>query len=153
MWWQLSMDKQMADVQAWGKTERGAEPVSSHHLAHHSADVAFVFWGLLKQPVFRRRAETALGRSLTEAEVECLAALAFLHDIGKLAPVFQAKGWTWEHRLTPLGHLQCGYLWLIRLDPTTALDGTLLLLCHWPELPKCQCQRFGHPHKTIEADK
>jgi len=125
----------MADVQAWGKTERGAEPGSRHHLAHHSADVAFVFWELLKQPVFRRRAESALGRSLTDAEVECLAALAFLHDIGKLAPVFQANGWPEGHKLVPLGHLDCGYLWLIReINSRDPLDGALVFLRNWPEV-------------------
>jgi CRISPR-associated endonuclease/helicase Cas3 len=143
------MNGRRANLPAWGKTDLASVSGSSHHLAHHSGDVALVFSELLKQPVFRRRAETALRRRLTDAEVECLSALAFLHDIGKLAPVFQAKGWPDGHGLLPLGHLQCGYLWLMRLDPATALDGTLSLLRHWPELPKWFEILFAHHGRPV----
>lgn len=61
--------------------------------------------------MFRRRAEAALGVALTDAEVEVLCAFAFLHDIGKLAPSFQAKGWPAGHGLSLRGHLECGWHW------------------------------------------
>ena len=76
---------------AWGKTD-GPEG-SSHHLAHHSMDVAAVFQRLLELPTFRVRAEKAMGTSLSPRTVARLGALVFLHDIGKLHPGFQAKGW------------------------------------------------------------
>ncbi|MBX3598257.1 MAG: CRISPR-associated helicase Cas3' [Rhizobiaceae bacterium] len=94
-------------MQAWGKRSGDG---SSHHLAHHCADVAAVFQVLLAQPVIRRRAEAALGHSLSDDDVECLVALAFMHDLGKLAPPFQAKGWPAGHGLMTMGHLKCGWL-------------------------------------------
>lgn len=99
----------VAPLPAWGKCDRLTQQV--HHLAHHSADVAAVLLALLEQPLFRRRAEAALGAALSAAEVEVLGAFAFLHDIGKLAPAFQAKGWPAGHGLSVRGHLECGWLW------------------------------------------
>ena len=77
---------------AWGKTDReGGSDI--HPLAHHSMDVAAVFLRMLQLPVVRNRLETAAGSHLSEVDCQRLAALAFLHDIGKLHPGFQAKGW------------------------------------------------------------
>lgn len=56
-------------------------------------DVAAVFLALVKSPVARNRLEAASKHRLTDADFERLAALAFLHDIGKLHPAFQAKAW------------------------------------------------------------
>ena len=56
-------------------------------------DVAAVFLRLLRVPVIANRVATAAKRQLTERDRQRLAALAFLHDIGKLHPGFQAKGW------------------------------------------------------------
>ncbi len=82
--------------QAWGKTERGIDShslTSTHPLAHHCMDVAAVFGRMLQLPIVRKRLETAAKTSLTEVMCERLCVLAFLHDIGKLHPGFQAKGW------------------------------------------------------------
>lgn len=73
----------------WGKT--GDE--KSHHLAHHCADVAACFEAMMNLPVVRARMERAAGGSLSSIQVARLAVLVFLHDIGKLHPGFQAKGW------------------------------------------------------------
>ncbi|MTH62543.1 CRISPR-associated helicase Cas3' [Paracoccus litorisediminis] len=94
---------------AWGKSAAGG--AETHHLAHHCADVAAVLIALLREPHWRARANAALGRELTDAETVCLGALAFLHDIGKLAPGFQAKAWPEGHGLLLRGHLECGWLW------------------------------------------
>ena len=146
------MNKATPDAQAWGKSDRDAESGSSHHLAHHSGDVAFVFHELLCQPHFRHRADTALGRHLTESEIECLSALVFLHDIGKLAPVFQAKGWPDGHGLAPLDHLTCGYLWLQReIDLETSLDGALMSMRDWPELRVWFDILFAHHGRPVPA--
>ncbi|MDD9980302.1 MAG: HD domain-containing protein [Gammaproteobacteria bacterium] len=75
---------------AWGKTD---EALGQHPLAHHSVDVAAVFLRLLNTPVIADRLAAAAERALTETDRQRLAALAFLHDIGKLHPGFQAKGW------------------------------------------------------------
>jgi len=135
--------------QAWGKTDESG----THHLAHHSADVAFVFRELLATPIFRRRAEAALGRVLTGGEIECLSALVFLHDIGKIAPVFQCKGWPQDHGLKPYGHLGCGYLWLYREcnnDIEHVLDGALLWMKDWaPGLVEWFRVIFAHHGKPV----
>ena len=76
-------------MDAWGKTNQEG----FHPLAHHCMDVAAVFERLLKLPVMRDRLKAAADARLTDAICERLAALVFLHDIGKLHPGFQAKGW------------------------------------------------------------
>ncbi len=89
----------------WGKLDR--QTLARHHLAHHCADVAAVFLALTDLPVLRARMELAVCRKLSEMEIERLAVLVFLHDIGKLFPGFQAKGWPdglWSD--PPTGHVR-----------------------------------------------
>lgn len=95
---------------AWGKTDDEGRP--AHHLAHHSMDVAAVLEGLLRHPVIAERVNAAAGRRLTERERGWLAAFAFLHDVGKLSPAFQAKAWPEALRRTARGHLEEGVAWL-----------------------------------------
>lgn len=75
---------------AWGKTDSATG--GTHPLVHHSMDVAAVFARMLELPIIRDRLQTAEAR-LTEADCARLSVLVFLHDIGKLHPGFQAKGW------------------------------------------------------------
>lgn len=72
----------------WGKTDKG----TSHHLAHHCADVAACFAALAALPVIRARMEAAAGRPLSDIDIARLCVIVFLHDCGKLHPGFQAKG-------------------------------------------------------------
>ncbi len=84
---------------AWGKFDK--ESHQYHHLAHHSMDVAAVFQHLLSLPVFKARAQCSMGGPLAPTTISRLSALVFLHDIGKLHPGFQAKGWSkelWPYR-------------------------------------------------------
>ena len=63
-------------------------------------DVAAVFQRLLGLPVFKDRAERAMQRPLDSTTIARLSVLVFLHDVGKLHPAFQAKGWPkewWPH--------------------------------------------------------
>lgn len=76
-------------VAPWGKAD--VDTGASHHLAHHCADVAAVFLALARTRAYRGRLETAAGRSLAAPDLARLALLVFLHDVGKLAPGFQAK--------------------------------------------------------------
>ena len=97
---------------AWGKIDIESEEY--HPLAHHSMDVAAVFLRMLKLPVVRDRLNTAAGAQLTALMCERLAALVFLHDIGKLHPGFQAKGWPpglWRGPL--FGHVDQGCDFLV----------------------------------------
>lgn len=75
----------------WGKYDPAGP--TSHHLAHHCADVAACFEIIAGLPVFRARLEQTAGQALSPKLLNQLIVLAFLHDIGKLHPGFQAKGW------------------------------------------------------------
>jgi CRISPR-associated endonuclease/helicase Cas3 len=77
----------------WGKLTRSdSGSCEWHPLFDHCADVAAVVEALLELPVWRRRFTRLAGRDLGPVGWARLAALAALHDIGKLNLGFQAKG-------------------------------------------------------------
>ncbi len=119
---------------AWGKTDRETGEV--HPLAHHSMDAAAVFMRMTQLPVIRNRLETTAGRPLTAADCARLSALVFLHDIGKLHPGFQAKGWPsglWNG--PKAGHLQKGWEFLMLAWKRTEhpFHETMLRITKWGE--------------------
>jgi CRISPR-associated endonuclease/helicase Cas3 len=130
---------------AWGKA---ASPNESHSLINHSADVSAVFLSLLDQPVWRSRVTAAAGRELLPEELECLGALVFLHDIGKLAPGFQAKSWPTGHGLTLIGHLEAGWRWT-SLSRRDALAGALFYLKSWPGVAEWFAALFAHHGRPV----
>ena len=72
-------------------------------LAHHCADVAYVFRALADRPVTRARLAFAAGQTaLADITLDRLAVLAFLHDFGKANHGFQARS---DPRAPPIGHL------------------------------------------------
>jgi CRISPR-associated endonuclease/helicase Cas3 len=74
-------------------------------LIGHSADVAAVLLALLERPVIARRLARLLGRAtLTERERSRLAALAALHDVGKISQGFQNAPFPSAHGAR--GHVQ-----------------------------------------------
>lgn len=77
--------------QPWGKFD--GDTGTRHHLAHHCADVASCFRALCQQQAIRNRLTHAAGQPLSDAVLERLVVLVFLHDAGKLHPGFQAKAW------------------------------------------------------------
>jgi CRISPR-associated endonuclease/helicase Cas3 len=93
------------DVGLWAKLERDQTGRISgwHSLVDHSADVAAVVSALLDQPTINKRLATAVGRQRLDP-VTCtrLAALAFLHDIGKANRGFQRRI---DPRALPIGHI------------------------------------------------
>lgn len=132
---------------AWGKAD--LETGAWHHLAHHSADVAAVLMELLDLPVFLARAEAAAAGPITAGQVACLGALAFLHDIGKLATAFQVKAWPATFGITPRGHVQCGWAWLSRGEAETALAGNAPLIGRWPEIQDWFHVLFAHHGRPV----
>ncbi len=133
---------------AWGKCDR--EDQTRHHLAHHSADVAAVLVALLEIPAFRDKANAAIGRQITPGEVACLGALSFLHDIGKLATGFQVKAWPHNPGITPRGHVQCGWLWLMQGEATEALGGHAAHLAAWgPDIRLWFRLLFAHHGRPV----
>lgn len=135
---------------AWGKAATGSH--QTHHLAHHSADVAAVFLALFDQPILNDRASAALGRQITVAETRCLGALVFLHDIGKLAPGFQAKAWPEGHGLTLRGHLECGWMWTNVSHPD-ALAGAIVHIARWPGIREWLAALFAHHGRPVQKPR
>ncbi len=132
---------------AWGKAD--LDDQTRHHLAHHSGDVASVLISLMEIPVFRNRANAAIGRPVSRGEIACLGALSFLHDIGKLAPGFQVKGWYRNPGITPRGHVQCGWLWLRQGEASKVLGGHAALLAEWPDIVIWFRLLFAHHGRPV----
>lgn len=132
---------------AWGKS--ALQGLEIHHLAHHSADVAAVLLSLLEEPVWRQRAEAASNQRISPDQAKCLSALAFLHDIGKLAPGFQAKAWPTGHGLTILGHLQGGWYWSSLTRPE-ALAGAVAHIANWPGIENWLAALFAHHGRPVQ---
>ena len=137
--------------QAWGKTDNTG---GSHPLVHHSMDVAAVFLRMLQLPVIRNRLEVAAQRPLTSVDCERLAALAFLHDIGKLHPGFQAKGWPDGLWTRPVrGHSQesWAFLQLAARWPEHPFHGTMQRLMRWGRAFKPLIgAMFAHHGRPVE---
>jgi CRISPR-associated endonuclease/helicase Cas3 len=88
-----------APSDAFGKLERDAWGATSgwHPLVDHLIDVAACFERLGTCRSIRRAMESAASRALTGRDVSRLAALAFLHDLGKANSGFQAKRFAAGH--------------------------------------------------------
>ena len=140
---------------AWGKTDRESESGTTHPLAHHSLDVAAVFLRMLDLPVIRNRLEAASGTQLTGVDCQRLAVLAFLHDIGKLHPGFQAKGWPEELRRGPVrGHSKESWAFLTLANKWAAhpFHDTMRKIMRWgPAVPPLVAAMFGHHGRPVEA--
>ena len=140
----------------WGKLDK--ETRGTHHLAHHCADAAAVFMCLLEYPLFARAASMAADRPLTKACKARLAALAFLHDIGKIAPAFQAKGWpqgAWKQ--PSCSHVEAAVQWMQEAGDRmgSALGGLLPEMLEWcagnaQELAGWLRISFSHHGRPIE---
>lgn len=117
---------------AWGKLD-----AEKHHpLVHHCADVAAAFQALISQPVLAQRIEKAAGRTLDDVQASRLAAIVFLHDLGKVSPGFQAKGWPpglWDRPTN--GHLAEGWelLHLAQQKADHPLRDLLQSILQWGE--------------------
>lgn len=98
---------------AWGKLSRDKAGQLSgvHSLLDHMTDVAACFLALAECSAVRRSLEKTAGRTLDAADLQRLAVLVFLHDVGKANTGFQARRWKlpecppdyWTAR-TPWGH-------------------------------------------------
>ena len=79
-----------------------------HPLIHHLIDVAKCFEQLCQCRSVRRALETAARRKLQAHDLARLAALVFLHDLGKANSGFQAKRWA-AGMLPTVWPLPCGH--------------------------------------------
>ncbi len=141
-------------MHAWGKVDN--KTGLQHHLAHHSADVAATLTALLNIPSFQARAEQAAECDLTIEKISCLGALAFLHDIGKLAPGFQVKALALADALadplipTPRDHIKCGWKWYSQdRKPENALAGHAVHIAKWPNIKDWFSVLFAHHGRPV----
>lgn len=80
---------------AWGKLTRNSigELTNVHPLLDHMTDVAACFLALAECPSIRRSLESTANRRLDDTDLQRLAVLVFLHDIGKANAGFQSRRW------------------------------------------------------------
>ncbi len=125
-------------LEAWGKFKNDGDSLHYHHLAHHCMAVAAIFDRLCRLPVIRNRLETAANsKKLCKIQFSRLSALVFLHDVGKLHPRFQARGWPSDLWNGPkCGHRQEGWAFLSLASQWREhpFHQTLArILCEWGE--------------------
>lgn len=97
---------------AWGKLSRdkAGQLSSEHPLLDHMTDVAACFLALAECSAVRRTLEKTARRALDTVDLQRLAVLVFLHDIGKANAGFQSRRWLLPDRppgnwpTTPFGH-------------------------------------------------
>ena len=80
---------------AWGKLSRdkAGQLTGMHPLLDHMTDVAACFLALAECAAVRRSLERTAGRSLDATDLQRLAVLVFLHDVGKANAGFQSRKW------------------------------------------------------------
>lgn len=91
-------------IPLWAKLRRDGDGriVAWHSVADHSADVAAVTEALLAVPTIADRLARLAGAPLDRAAQARLAALAFLHDIGKANRGFRSR---WHAGVRGAGHI------------------------------------------------
>jgi CRISPR-associated endonuclease/helicase Cas3 len=97
---------------AWGKLSRdqSGRLTGEHPLLDHMTDVAACFLALAECSAVRRSLEKTAGRALDTVDLQRLAVLVFLHDVGKANAGFQSRRWQSPDRppgnwpTTPFGH-------------------------------------------------
>lgn len=94
---------------AWGKLSRLESGVKVHPLLDHMIDVAACFTALARCPGFRRALERLASRPLGDADLQRLAALVFLHDLGKANAGFQAQRLAADDPLRGYWPCKCGH--------------------------------------------
>jgi CRISPR-associated endonuclease/helicase Cas3 len=97
---------------AWGKLSRDGlgQLLDEHPLLDHMTDVAACFLALAECTAIRRSLEKTAGRALDSSDLQRLAVLVFLHDVGKANVGFQSRRWQSPDRppgnwpTMPFGH-------------------------------------------------
>lgn len=88
-----TVQDEISSIFPWAKLDRSSARPATHSLNDHQTDVAAVMLSLLQVGAVQRATQAAAGRSLNEVDHARLAALAFLHDIGKANTGFQGRYW------------------------------------------------------------
>jgi len=107
--WEL---ERCSRADAWGKLSRDKEGRLSdtHPLLDHMTDVAACFLALAECDGIRWSLDLTAGRTLDAIDLQRLAVLVFLHDVGKANAGFQSRQWQLPERApvswptAPFGH-------------------------------------------------
>lgn len=105
-------DPNVGPFVAWGKLARDTSGnlTGAHPLLDHMTDVAACFLALAECAAVRRSLERTARRDLDWVDLQRLAVLVFLHDVGKANAGFQSRRWQLPDRppglwpTTPFGH-------------------------------------------------
>jgi CRISPR-associated endonuclease/helicase Cas3 len=81
----------IASHRFWGKLDTRVAPAGIHPLVDHCIDVALTFRRIVEVPAFQQRLEAVSGAGLRAEQLDRLAVVALLHDLGKCNRGFQAK--------------------------------------------------------------
>ncbi len=121
----------------WGKLRLDPQTgrvLAQLPLVEHSLDVAAVLAVLVRLPLFQQRLESAGGRPLGEVDLDRLAVLALLHDLGKVNHGFQ--DYPFDRRARRVGHIAPLQALFGEPDLTTEFAAAFDDLLHWVERPE-----------------
>ncbi len=142
---------------AWGKLSRDqfGQVAGQHALLDHMTDVAACFLALIKCSAIRRTLESTAGRTLREPDLQRLAVLVFLHDIGKANAGFQSRRWqSPEHPpgdwpTTPFGHGPEGWELIANRVPNAEFYAAGLPIAEivsWGDVAVCELLQASISH-------
>ena len=117
-------------------------------------DVAAVLLRLVQATVARNRMEAAAGRRLKGIDLHRLAALAFLHDIGKLHPAFQAKAWPsgyWHQALGGHTSESWSFVFLAGKHSNHPFHGLIHEMAPWGPIEPLLAAMFAHHERPVAA--
>ncbi|MDP3191380.1 CRISPR-associated helicase Cas3' [Rhodoferax sp.] len=142
---------------AWGKLSRdkSGQLFSVHPLLDHMTDVAACFLALAECAAVRRSLEHTAGRKLDDSDLQRLAVLVFLHDVGKANAGFQSRRWQLPDRppgnwpTTPFGHGPEGWELMAGRVPNAEVYAAGLPIAEivkWGEDAVCQLLQASISH-------
>ncbi|MDO8458508.1 MAG: CRISPR-associated helicase Cas3' [Burkholderiaceae bacterium] len=142
---------------AWGKLSRdkSGQLTGVHPLLDHMTDVAACFLALAECAAVRRSLERTAGYNLDDADLQRLAVLVFLHDIGKANSGFQSRRWKSPERppgywpTSPFGHGPEGWELIANRVPNAELYAVGLPIAEivsWGDEAVCELLQASISH-------
>ena len=144
----------------WGKAKTDRDTgnlLAWHPLVDHCLDVAITFRFLIGLPGNRARLEQAAGHPLTDTQLDRLAVIALIHDLGKCNRGFQGKifpgGARFAGHVRELGPLFADEALFEQLAQMLALD----TLCEWftdeEDFEALLLAAFSHHGRPVVSDE